>query len=400
MYPLKTNKKYDPNNLTNLGRIYSTTYLGNYIPGDVREYVWSHCWVDIIPTQTSQDVVACLDWVVFKAATNASSGNYVVIKHEWAQYNWKSTTLYSCYMHLSKFVVATGDTVSEGQLIGNTWNTGNSFWEHLHFQIDTAEAPFHPYWPYTTKEASDAWLGFMAAANAGLWLEKAKTLTVNPLVYLDSLSGSARVSNSTEVASNSWIDDLLGSLWGDDKKETHVDNSSSSIDSLLDSFQTWTFEDVPKWYAYYDAIEYMGKNWIVKWNNSKFLPENNISRVELLKIVFLAAKIEVTSDSWDMFTDVPAWEWFEPFVETAKRKWIVSGYEDWSFWINKNVTVAEAIKIILKSFWIDVVSTDPWYKWYIDYIQNKWIKIDDYSNQDRAIKRWEVANIVYKIMKK
>ncbi|HBY75044.1 TPA: hypothetical protein DEG21_04190 [Patescibacteria group bacterium] len=60
MYPLKTKKPYDPNNLDKLTNIFTTTYLGNYIPGDVREYVGSHPGVDIFP-QTKNDVVlACL----------------------------------------------------------------------------------------------------------------------------------------------------------------------------------------------------------------------------------------------------------------------------------------------------------------------------------------------------
>jgi murein DD-endopeptidase MepM/ murein hydrolase activator NlpD len=52
-----------------------------------------------------------------------------------------------------------------GQEIGKTGSTGMSTGEHLHFQIDRASAPFHPYWPFSFKEARDLGLGFMEAVN-------------------------------------------------------------------------------------------------------------------------------------------------------------------------------------------------------------------------------------------
>ena len=56
----------------------------------------------------------------------------------------------------------------------------------MHFQIDRASAPFHPYWPFSFKEARDLGLGFMEAVNRGLGIENARKFTVNPLVFLES----------------------------------------------------------------------------------------------------------------------------------------------------------------------------------------------------------------------
>ena len=56
-------------------------------------------------------------------------GNYVVIKH--------SDGLYTGYAHLSQLSVSQGDTVSQGQKIGNMGTTGPSTGPHLHFQFFT-----------------------------------------------------------------------------------------------------------------------------------------------------------------------------------------------------------------------------------------------------------------------
>lgn len=56
-------------------------------------------------------------------------GNYVVIKH--------SDGLYTGYAHQSQLRVSVGDTINQGQQIGNMGTTGPSTGPHLHFQFFT-----------------------------------------------------------------------------------------------------------------------------------------------------------------------------------------------------------------------------------------------------------------------
>ena len=60
-----------------------------------------------------------------------SYGNMVKLRHT----TYKYGTLETLYAHLSKLCVAQGETVQEGQLIGYSGNTGNSFGAHLHFEV-------------------------------------------------------------------------------------------------------------------------------------------------------------------------------------------------------------------------------------------------------------------------
>lgn len=60
-----------------------------------------------------------------------SYGNMVYIKHA----AYKGKTLHTRYAHLNTSLVRAGQWVNEGDLIGYSGNTGNSFGGHLHFEV-------------------------------------------------------------------------------------------------------------------------------------------------------------------------------------------------------------------------------------------------------------------------
>lgn len=67
-------------------------------------------------------------------AYNGGYGNYIVIKH--------SNGTQTLYAHLSQVQVSVGDSVSSGQTIGKSGNTGRSTGPHLHFEVRGATNPF------------------------------------------------------------------------------------------------------------------------------------------------------------------------------------------------------------------------------------------------------------------
>lgn len=60
---------------------------------------------------------------------------------------------------------------------------------HLHLQIDTSDAPFHPYWHFTSAESNAAGVSFYDAINIGLNKDKAEKYTINPMTFINSYLG-------------------------------------------------------------------------------------------------------------------------------------------------------------------------------------------------------------------
>lgn len=193
---------------------FSTPYMGNY-KLDGQEYAGSHLAVDIkIPAGTP--IYAIANGVVVKAANQSTGFGYnVVIRHDDVpsldDSNVK-TTYYSGYAHLSSFVVAEGDLVSKGQLIGASGNSGTATTPHLHFQIDNDKAPWHLYWPFTSQDAAAAGVNFWDGVNAGLGKDKALATTISPMAYVQKYrnfqsnnSSSNTVTTTTEPTNGSTV---------------------------------------------------------------------------------------------------------------------------------------------------------------------------------------------------
>ena len=77
----------------------------------------------------------------FSAANGYGYGNYIMIDNG---VNSNGSRIYTIYGHLSSVNVSAGQTVSQGQVIGYSGNTGNSYGAHLHFEVRVNNQAVNP----------------------------------------------------------------------------------------------------------------------------------------------------------------------------------------------------------------------------------------------------------------
>jgi hypothetical protein len=142
-----------------------------------------------------------------------------------------------------------------------------------------------------------------------------------------------------------------------------------------------------------------------------FDPNGNITRAELTKIAMLAFgySVNVNVDEHP-FSDVPRNSWFAPYVEEAKRAEIIEGYPTGGFGPNDFITRAAALKIILGAAEINASGSVPdfpdvpaneWYAPYVGYAQENNIVSgypDGTFGPGNFITRAQVAKIVVKVL--
>lgn len=397
-YPLDLPVRYVPGQLDKTCSVFLTYYLGNYVDNDFRENVGSHPGVDIVPPKpagvgqmelTAAPVFAVLPGTVIAAKWNDFAGNFVVVRHDGVPdpSNPSATcSLCSCYEHLSELAVSLGQTVAEGDVLGKTGNTGNTSksatttGEHLHFQIDRPNAPYHAYWPYTLAEAKAQGFTFLRAADAGLGIERARQWTVNPLVYLDALANGTSVAAavfgpaapaaapvsapaSSALASAASVFSSEAALPASQPAKPAADAArlGAASSELFGSASAVSqpskpasgSASQPAAVAFSDVKNDPAVAWIAQqgiaggYPDGTFQPRSPLTRAEFLKLVFKFGNIVPDASAALAFSDMDPSHWSAPYVATAHAKGWIKGYPDGKFRPNAPVTRLEALGMSL-----------------------------------------------------
>ncbi len=100
-------------------------------------YRWGrlHAGVDM-PVPEGTPIHAADGGRVAIAGWMGGYGNYTCIQH--------TGSLSTCYGHQSRIAVSVGQSVSQGQVIGYSGNTGHSTGPHLHFEVRVGGNPVDP----------------------------------------------------------------------------------------------------------------------------------------------------------------------------------------------------------------------------------------------------------------
>jgi len=94
----------------------------------------NHHGVDIAKRGPNVPIVAAADGVVIRSYYSSSYGNAIFVSHS---INGQVYT--TVYAHMSSRSVGSGAVVKKGQRIGTMGNTGQSFGQHLHFELHKGE---------------------------------------------------------------------------------------------------------------------------------------------------------------------------------------------------------------------------------------------------------------------
>ncbi len=137
---------------------------------------------------------------------------------------------------------------------------------------------------------------------------------------------------------------------------------------LLPASLALAFTDVSSSNPHNEAIDYLqGKGVIQGYSDGSYHPDSPINRAEFLKIL-LEAKSPGTAPAQNQsrcFPDVTD-DWYAPYVCYAKSNGIIGGYPDGNFKPSNNINLAEALKMVLETYEVEV-NTSAYSQWYEPY---------------------------------
>ena len=109
------------------------------------------------------------------------------------------------------------------------------------------------------------------------------------------------------------------------------------------------FLDISSSYVYYESINFLKSRGVINgYPDGTFRPNNTLKRSELAKMVVISSEIPAVS-ARDCFPDLDPTQWYAEYVCAAKSAGLVKGYVDGTFKPSRDISRAEAIKIVAEA---------------------------------------------------
>jgi hypothetical protein len=121
-----------------------------------------------------------------------------------------------------------------------------------------------------------------------------------------------------------------------------------------------------------------------KGTGSTFAPDDNLSRAELTKIALLTFGYKDFNEEYSGFKDVRTDLWYYPYVVKAFMSGIIKGYGDATFHPDSPVSRVEILKIVLLSAKININPDANAKNWYDPYVSFA-LKAGILSSNDRVL---------------
>ncbi len=170
------------------------------------------------------------------------------------------------------------------------------------------------------------------------------------------------------------------------------------------------------------AINELSSKGVVKgYPTGEFHPEGLINRAEAVKILIesrfpdfmINSALEwhtKAGHSYVMFPDVPIDQWYGKYVEISYQNKVVKGYPTGEFKPANNINFAEALKVILESYKVNVNASKKhnskfiltqdgeWYERYFNYAyQANLINREKVYHPGQLITRGEFVEVIYRL---
>lgn len=172
-----------------------------------------------------------------------------------------------------------------------------------------------------------------------------------------------------------------------------------------------SFQDVAPNSINLDAISSLRTGGVIEGvGENKYEPLRNINRAEFVKIATLmlpeaknmissCIKAEDREKGFVKLKDVKADVWYAPYVCVAVEQGLVKGYSDQTFKPERNISFAEASKIVLNVFDHKDVSEDgkEWFSNYLEKMEELRDIPTDVKGPHSLITRGQMAEIVWRL---
>ncbi len=179
-------------------------------------------------------------------------------------------------------------------------------------------------------------------------------------------------------------------------------------------FSQKPFTDVSKGAWYYDSVEYLRVNNVLKgYLDGKFRPNNRMTRAEFVSLVINPYLFSMERDSdclsahfgtgstMVFYQDVSRNHWAAQDICVATVNGIVNGYPDGSFHPDAHINFAEAAKVAARILAItvrkDKLSDDRWYTVYVQRLAELHAIPPTVGSVRQLITRAEMAEIIYRL---
>jgi hypothetical protein len=173
------------------------------------------------------------------------------------------------------------------------------------------------------------------------------------------------------------------------------------------------FGDVSLTHPYRAAIDYVQSKKIVSgYPDGTYQPDRLLNRAEFTKIIvesrFSRLEIDncIASEGFykrSIFSDVASAVWYEKYVCVGKMNNIIGGYPDGTFRGEQTINYAEAAKILVNSYGLEVGTGEPWFAPFLEKmtaLNALPLSVDASETVQtglRNVTRGEMAEMIYRL---